>query len=1024
MDVSQFGKLSSAGSASGIKGSHLPDKTKRNSNQLPGFRQFATLLFCDLCDSTRLAARLEAEDYADILNEFRSKLDVIVSSQSGQIGQVYGDGALVIFIADETRLETVVQRAINTALELHSLMGNLAAVHQEPLRLHSGIHSGLVLLREGDAIRGKVEALGYATTIAARLAAAALQNEILVSDATLGPERQRYRTGPTRAILLDRAGSSIAAIPVTGHAVAASPMEVAASAPYGLSPFVGRVQELNLVEQDLARALAGEAVATLFTAPPGQGKSRFAAEVAQRARALGFAVYAGASEAKGEPLQPFRQIARTMLDSEQEPGAVPAGAVREALAAPEFATLMTPSTGSVPGGRPPDPAILAAALRSRIEVLAAKVPVLLLLDDWHWADSASVQLLKGLVTAAGRVVLILLSRPLEGGDLPLDNVTRIPLPPLAETEGIDLILQRLPAIDLLTAARTHRAAGGNPLFIEEICHLTDSGSTAVPDVAAAGWLASAIESRFRRLPAPLDRIVLIAAVIGLTVPEALLAEIAEVQINKAARMELALRDFLLPADRPGMLRFKHGVARDILYQLMAAPARRELHGQIATLIAASEPAAHETLAFHYIESRQPELAAHHAEKAGDAAAAASAIDRAQLHYRAALKALDALPQTSEIRQRWAAIVRRFMMIAVYDADVSQLDLFLEAGRRARVLADPLAIAQAEYWIGYAYATTGSTQTALRHYANGLEIANALGITGFAGEIRAAMGHAHSVSCNYAEALPLLHEGTALRHKNGRRSLSAAPSLAYKAAVLADRGDFAAAYECLEDALTVFDSSHQVEATIRSWYAQILLWQGRPADALVQAERDREVTEQTGNVYMNALARNFCALARFMLAPCVNQHERIVAATRCLHVRRKQLYISLFHGGAAHAAAMMGDRTATRAAATLALLRARNGDRLGEAMTWRALAHTAESPMRARSYLRRADAAAAARQSPHEAAVNRLTEAEMLMREGAIALARHPLDLAQSEFDRMAMPWFHAKSNVLVARADLHEQLSR
>lgn len=1023
MDISQLAKLGSVGGDRDTKGNHQPDKAERDGNEFAGSRQFITLLFCDLCDSTRLAAKLEAEDYAEILNELRARLEVIVSSQDGQIGQVYGDGALVIFVTDAVRQETAVHRAIDTALKLHSIVGNLKTVHQDPLRLHSGIHAGLVLLREGDAIRGKVEALGYATTIAARLAAAALPNEILVSDATLGPERRRYRIGPTRAVLLDRAGGSIAAVPVSGHAVAASPIEVAARAPHGLSFFVGRDQELNFVEETLAEALAGKAVATIVTAPPGQGKSRFAAEVAQRARTLGFAVCAGASEAKGEPLQPFRQIARGILDSEQELGPIPVSVVREALAAPEFAALMAPNAGSVPGTRPPDPSILAAALRSRIEDLAVTVPLLLVLDDWHWADSASVQLLKGLVTAAGRIALILLSRPLEGGDLPLDSVQRIPLPPLSEAEGIALILQRLPAMDLLTAAQTHRAAGGNPLYIEEICHLAGSGNAAMPDVAAAGWLASAIETRFRRLPAPLNRVVLIAAVIGLSVPETLLAEIAEVQIDQAARFELALRDFLLSADRPGTLRFKHGLARDILYRLMAAPTRRELHGRIAACIALSEPAAHETLAFHYIESRQPELAAYHAEKAGDAAAAASAIDRAQLHYRAALKALDELPQTAEIRQRWAAIVRHFMMIAVYDADVSQLDLFLEAGRRARAQADQLAIAQAEYWIGYAYATTGSARLALRHYATGLEIAKALGMTGFAAEIRAAMGHAYSASCNYIEALPLLNEGTALRHKNGRRSLSAAPSLAYKAAVMADRGDFAAAYDCLEDALTIIDPGHQVEATIRSWYAQILLWQGRPAEALVQAERNRRVTEQTGNAYMNALARNFCALARFMLAPSANEREQIVAATQCLYVRRKQLYISLFHGGAADAAAMMGDRTATRAAATLALHRARVGDRLGEAMTWRALAQTAESSPRARYCLGRADAAATTRQSPHEAAVNRLTEAEMLMREGAAALARRSLDLAQSEFNRMAMPWFQVKLNALLTRADLYKQLS-
>jgi hypothetical protein len=95
---------------------------------------------------------------------------------------------------------------------------------------------------------------------------------------------------------------------------------------------------------------------------------------------------------------------------------------------------------------------------------------------------------------------------------------------------------------------------------------------------------------------------------------------------------------------------------------------------------------------------------------------------------------------------------------------------------------------------------------------------------------------------------------------------------------------------------------------------------------------------------------------------------------------------------------------------------RGGDRLGGALTWRALARIAETPARARHCIQQADAAAAIRQSPHEAAVNRLAEAELLIREGAVALAGHPLDLARAEFDRMAMPWFQAKATVLAARA--------
>jgi class 3 adenylate cyclase/tetratricopeptide (TPR) repeat protein len=962
----------------------------------------ATLLFCDLCDSTRFAAELEAETYGEILERVQGVLEAVVPRHGGRIGQIYGDGALALFAEGPDGPDSAVDSALAAALDLHARVRALASVEGQALRLHSGVHAGLVLMRPGDAARGRFEALGLATSVAARLAAAAQPDEILVSDATLGPARWRYRLGSPRTVPIDRAGDHVLAVPVSGRADAATRLAAAAGSPRGLSPFVGRTAELAAADAMLQSALREQASALLFTAPPGQGKSRFAAEVARRAAGLGFAVLAGASEPGGEPLEPFRQMVRSLTG----PGGAPPGLTAEVLNRALGAAAMAPLVTSAAA----EPAALAAEVRAQIERLAALAPVLLLLDDWQWADAASVQLLKSLTAARGRVAMLLLARPADAGTLPLEAVAEAALPPLDEAEGLDMILARLPALDSVVARRLHLAAGGNPLYIEELCHLAAENGLAMPDLSGAGWFAASIEARYRRLPAPLATLVRTAAVIGMTVPEALLAEIAGLTIDAAARAELARLDLLFPAERHGQLRFKHGLARDILYQLVAGPERRTLHARIAAAIAAQEPDAHEALARHFSQSGQHAEAADHAEKAGHAAAQAAAIDRAQLYYRLALDSLDRLPQTPETIMRWASIVRRFAMIAIYDADESHLALFEEASRRARLFGDRIAMATTSYWIGYMLSSTGSAPAAIRHFDEALELANANGAARLAAEIRATKGHALSAMSAYAEALPLLEEGTTLQHKPGRPSMNAPPSLAFKAAVLADQGDFDPAYDCLEGALAMIaGSGHQVEGTIQSWYAQVLLWQGRPAEALIHARRDRDVTELTESAYMNALARHFLAAASHQLTPGPAHRHTMAATTRCLLHRRKQLYISMCHARCAEAAAEAGDMAATRAAAALALGRARAGDLLGAAMAWRALARIAGTPARARHCLERARRIADRRNSPHERAVTFLAEAELALQHENPHAARAPLDKAQALFDRLAMPWFSTRA---------------
>lgn len=150
-----------------------------------GQRRLLTLLFVDLSGSTAMAEWMEAEHYAAMLAELRGLYERVVPHHGGVIARIQGDGMLAVFGHPEVR-EDDGRRATEAALELHAAVRELLPPGPRPadfpgLALHSGIHAGIVLVNEGDQMRGRFELLGNAPNIAARLSEAAKRDEIIAS---------------------------------------------------------------------------------------------------------------------------------------------------------------------------------------------------------------------------------------------------------------------------------------------------------------------------------------------------------------------------------------------------------------------------------------------------------------------------------------------------------------------------------------------------------------------------------------------------------------------------------------------------------------------------------------------------------------------------------------------------------------------------------------------------------------------------------------------------------------------------
>ncbi|RZJ11541.1 MAG: adenylate/guanylate cyclase domain-containing protein, partial [Rubrivivax sp.] len=281
-----------------------------------GQRRLLTLLFVDLSGSTAMAEWMEAEHYAAMLAGLRALYERIVPHHGGVIARIQGDGMLAVFGHPEVR-EDDGRRATEAALELHAAVRGILPSGPKPagfpgLTLHSGIHAGIVLVTDGDQMRGRFELLGNAPNIAARLSEAAKADEIIASDESLGLQSQFFETGPRFTLQLRGRATPLAAYRVSGRSPVGRRYE--ASMRRGLAPFVGRDAELAALECGLVQALLGRTRWLGLRAGAGVGKTRLTEEFLRRAADHPCLIHRGYCESylSAEPLQPFLQMLRAL----------------------------------------------------------------------------------------------------------------------------------------------------------------------------------------------------------------------------------------------------------------------------------------------------------------------------------------------------------------------------------------------------------------------------------------------------------------------------------------------------------------------------------------------------------------------------------------------------------------------------------------------------------------------------------------------------------------------------------------
>ena len=960
----------------------MKDETQREQIGIEPGRRYLTLLFVDLSRSTELAEIMEAEHYAAMLAALRRIYQDTIPRHGGTIVRLQGDGLLGMFGYPITR-EDDGRGAVGAALEMHQRVRDLRIELPigHSLCLHTGIHSGLVLLQSGDVELGRYELLGPVPNIASRLSDAAGPHEILVSEETLGPASRFFVTGPPQLLQVRGRAAPLLVYRVDARASLAESLN--ATTRHAPAAFVGRQAELALLELAMDEAMTGAMRSVAVVGPPGMGKTRLVEHFLRRVIQRGCTVLRGycESELGGEPLQPFHHMLQSLAG--ETPAPTPSG---------------------------------FAALFVRV---AEQHPLLLFVDDWQWADDASHQVLAALRKRTScRLLIVLSTRVTIPINAPSAADQTIALAPLSEIDAGLAIAVRLPGVDPFIADEICRHASGNPLYLEELCHLAargDAGRRLGRVQVGTGWLNRLVESRVQLLSPAQIEVVRVAAVIGNVVPAWLLERITGQRADGRLQLGLAEQDFIFPGERAGTLRFKHGITRDIIYESVGLHVRQQLHLRIAEAMQQHSPVESqdevlEPLALHFDAGGDFVQAARYAEMAGDKALSASALDRARALYRVSLAALDRLPHSPEVALRWVAIVQRLGRVCVFDPVRSELPLYVRAVELAERYGDVVTIGRARHWLGYISYGLGDARAAISHGERALSEAREGHDEILAVQVQAALGEAHCATAQYERALGLLDEAIAVKrlHRSGRHiNVGLGFSLVCRAYLLGDRGLFDEAYACFDDAtICVAGVTHEIGATVHGLRSAVLLWQGRWDDAREAADESGRIAEATRSLTQLSIARAMGAYANWMLTRRPEFLQTIFEVTAWLEPRESGLFRSLNHGWLAAGLTYAGRRGEARRHAALALLRERQRDLLGVAMSYRALARdaVASRPDAANRYINRAFDVARARDSAHELAATQLCAAEIAFRLRQPHRARAMLDEAMTGFERMGMAW--------------------
>jgi class 3 adenylate cyclase/tetratricopeptide (TPR) repeat protein len=668
-----------------------------------GERRHLTILFSDLSGYTRLMERHDPEDVQILMATITEQCTRIIETYNGHVERIIGDEVLALFGLPVTHEDDAV-RAVKAAREIHATIAALRPgflPDEAPLRMHTGINTGLVVTARTSPKDGSFELSGDTVNLASRLADLAQPDEILV-----GPETHRQAFG-----YFDFAVKP--SVPIKGKAHATTVWAVAgekdrpATAQRNLSmsaAFIGRQGELDRLKDAMERLAKGSGSIISIIGEAGTGKSRLLFEFERQFADRRINWITGYAFAHTQPVPYFplvHMVRRWLeLDGTATEAEMSAGIARrvgallgpKAREIPIIQGLIGQDVQETMGMSPEEwRKRLKSAMLSLLQAIAAQAPTVFCLEDIHWGDAASFKLLKDLIfNFEVPALVICTTRPHaslftsheQEVIAPIYSELRLGVLSPEETEAMAKSMLTTDSLPAALLALLHNRAEGNPFYLEEILNALvgsgalslDTGRWQLQRAFKASDIPSTIHgiiaSRMDQLDRHDRRILQEAAVIGRTFLYNILKRISvysegvDASLYKLERAGL-IRSRALHPEMEFM--FKHALIQEVSYSGLLRRERQRVHERIAHTIEAvyqdrlSE--FDETLALHFQKSTATDKATDYLIRSGTKALRRCALDESDQYFKTAKAMLEqqqlATPDTKkrllDVANQWAFV---------------------------------------------------------------------------------------------------------------------------------------------------------------------------------------------------------------------------------------------------------------------------------------------------------------------------------------------------------------------------------
>ena len=656
-------------------GGRQPDHSDAKPLRAPGpDLRLLSVLFCDMVGSTSLSARFSAEDMHDLISAYHETVATAVQLYGGYVAKFLGDGVLAYFgwpVAYEDHAE----RAVRAGLAAISGVERLKTPAGALLQSRIGIASGRVVVGDlaGGGVLERGQVAGETPNLAARLQGIAEPGQIAIADSTRRLARQAFE-------FEDLGGRDLRGfqhrMPVF-RVVRERDVESRFDAMRGksLSQFVGRNSEIGILLDRWELAKSGQGQAAFVSGEAGIGKSRLLEALMERLQdephelirlqcspyhttsalypviqRLNRVAALAATDDEATRLEKFERLIAQF-------GEIPADV------GPVYAELLSLDLGErfrladLPARERKD--LTLRTLVNRVLLAAMRAAVLMVVEDAHWIDPSTSELLRDIVLRihGARIYVLVTHRPDWSADWAqgLVHITTVAVGRLTNQQMRLFVQAKLGAVSERLVERIVERTDGVPLFVEELTQsILESETDTLDNVDIPDSLQGSLMARLDRLSGPSKETAQIASVIGREFDRSLLAQVAAFDIatlDDTLRQLLAAQLVVMGGSSRQSLLFRHALIQDAAYQSLLIRKRRQYHRAIADAIVESHAnivtTQPELVARHYTEGQRDDLALPFWKKAGERALERSANYEATDHFSNALAAAERLPDGPE-----------------------------------------------------------------------------------------------------------------------------------------------------------------------------------------------------------------------------------------------------------------------------------------------------------------------------------------------------------------------------------------